>query len=451
MGGDREPERPTITLMQARNQAVALQIRTFRIDVVQGQPADLGKRHHGRARTVLIGSHPSADVALTDPYVSRLHARLEVREAGFFLVDTGSRNGTRVNGVRIGEVCLENGFHIDLGATRLKFALTSGTFEIPLGNENRFEGLIGRSVAMREVFALLARFAPTSAPVLIEGETGTGKELVARAIHARSNRSLGPFVVFDCAAVPPSLIESEILGVDQGAFTGATSARAGAVERAHNGTLFLDELGELRLDVQAKLLRVLEAGQVMRLGAEQPKKVDVRFVAATNRELERMACQGQFRDDLYYRLAVLRLRLPALRERREDVPLLAAHFAQSSLGAALSHVSLSGLEIVLEQLRDYHFPGNVRELKNLVERAAILADPDALRASAQQAAVELARAVTQCAGKAVSWRLSRKEHDRAYLIDLLKRTSGDLALAANIAELHPKSFERLLRQHGLRG
>jgi two-component system, NtrC family, response regulator GlrR len=430
---------------------VEIQIRGFALEVTAGP--DTGKTLRGAGRSALIGTHPSSDVVLSDPHVSRLHARIDVDEQDYVLSDQGSTNGTRVAGVRVRQACLEDGNVIELGATQIRFRLLDEPIRIELAAEQSYEGLIGRSVAMRELFAMCSRVAPTDAPVLLEGETGTGKELVARAIHARSHRKGKPFVVFDCGAVPPTLIESELFGAEKGAYTGSVATRAGVFERADGGTLFLDEMGELQIDLQPKLLRVLETGDVMRLGAEKEKKVDVRVVAATNRDLSRMIADGRFRTDLYYRLAVLRVHVPALRDRRDDIPLLAAHFAREVLTGAKAQaqrIPEPTFEAIFEQLRHHDWPGNVRELRNIVERAAILADPKLIRAGALDAVNELQRSVERSVHKQVTLRAARAEREREYLADLIRNTGGDLDEAARVAQVHRKSLERLIRKHKLR-
>jgi transcriptional regulator with GAF, ATPase, and Fis domain len=338
-----------------------LELQGFELEVISGP--DAGRRYRGGARSVLIGSHPKAELVLSDPYVSRQHARVERSEDEFVLRDLGSTNGTRIHDTHIREVLLHDGALFELGSTRVRFATIAEKFRVELAAEDVFEGLVGRSVAARELFALLARVSPSEATLLVEGETGTGKELVARAIHARSRRAAQPLVVFDCGAVLGTLIESSLFGHERGAYTGATDAMPGVFERADGGTLFLDEIGELAPELQPKLLRVLESGEVRRVGGTETEKVDVRVVAATHRDLERMVAEGRFREDLYYRIAVIRLRVPPLRERPEDIPLLAAHFARQ-LGAPD--------DFDFGDLRERDFPGNVRELRNLVERAIVL-------------------------------------------------------------------------------
>jgi len=444
-------DRPTLAtrILRIQQRPVAIQVRGFTLEVVQGP--DAGKTLAAQKRSVLIGTHPSADVVLADPHVSRLHARVDVEDDDYVLRDLGSTNGTRVGEVKIREACLAEGSIVEVGTTRLRFRFSGEPFEIPLAEEEAFEGLIGRSVGMRELFQMCARVAPSEATVLIEGETGSGKELVAEAIHKRSRRKDRPFVIFDCGAVPGSLIESELFGHERGAFTGAVAARAGVFERADGGTLFLDELGELAFDLQPKLLRALESGEIQRVGGEKTKKVDVRVIAATNRDLVRMIAETRFRADLFYRLAVIRLRVPPLRERREDIPLLAASFARAALGGGGVPMPEIAMEVVFEKYRHHEWPGNVRELRNAVERAVVLADPRLiLESDALSAAQALSRSVDGSLGKRISLRDARDEHDRDYLTEILRAADGDITAAAAIAEVHPKSLERLIRKHRLR-
>ncbi|MEJ7601705.1 MAG: sigma 54-interacting transcriptional regulator [Kofleriaceae bacterium] len=437
------------TLMRVADRPIAIQIRGFALVIQSGPRA--GTTIRGDKRSLLIGTHASADVVLEDPLVSRLHARLDVEADDCVLRDLGSTNGTRINGVRIRAVCLDDGAEIDVGGTKLVFKLVDEPFEIQLAQEDKFEGLLGNSVAMRELFALCARVAPTDAPVIIQGETGTGKDLVARAIHRRSLRQDKPFVVLDCAAIPPNLIESELFGHEKGSFTGATATRTGVFERAEGGTVFLDELGELAIELQPKLLRCLETGVITRVGGEKPIEVDFRAIAATNRDLPRMITENRFRADLFYRLAVIRLVVPSLRERREDIPLLAGFFMRQALRDAPSAIPAETLDVMFGELTRHDWPGNVRELRNVVERAAILADPKLLRAEAMDAAAgELQRSIEKAVHKQMTLRAAKTEREREYLTDLLRATEGNLDEAARIAEVHRKSLERLIRRHKLR-
>ncbi len=438
---------PATTILRVGERAVALEVRGFRLTVEEGPSR--GAAHAAERRSIVVGAQPPCDLVLADPAVSRLHFRIDAGEAGHLLTDLGSTNGTRVGGVRVRQALLDDGAAIRVGDSTVRFHLGE-PLRVPLHERDDLDGLLGRSVAMRELFALIERVAASDAPALVEGETGTGKERVARAIHARSRRAARPFVVFDCAAVPPTLIESELFGHEKGAFTGATDRRAGVFERAAGGTVLLDELGELSLDLQPKLLRVLESNEVMRVGGQRATPIDARVLAATHRDLAARVADGGFRADLFYRIAVVQLRVPPLRERRDDVPLLAAHFARNLIWSdAAAAPRGPGWESIFERLSQHDWPGNVRELRNVVERAVILSDPKLLR-DPLDAAKALHATVERALDKRVSLRAAKEEHERGYLDDLMRSVDADLDRAAEIAELHRKSLERLLRKHRLR-
>jgi two-component system, NtrC family, response regulator GlrR len=316
-------------------------------------------------RRLVVGSSSASDVVIRDQTVSRVHALLEPKGEGVLVRDLDSRNGTLVNGMRVQEMVLTSSAELQLGTTKLFVDFDSSLIApAEVWPEERFHDLVGRSVIMREMFALLARAAATDASVLIQGETGTGKELVARSIHAASSRRTGPLVVVDCGALPESLLDAELFGHTKGAFTGAVSARTGAIESANGGTVFLDEVGELPIAMQPKLLRVLEGRTVRRIGESDHRSVDVRFISATHRNLIEMVARGQFREDLYFRLCVIPVTVPPLRERPEDIQLLVKHF--------LGRDELSSSFI--EGLKDITWRGNVRELRNYIDRARALGE-----------------------------------------------------------------------------
>lgn len=437
----RPPPPGLTTLLHAGTLAVGVQIRGFELEVIDGP--DVGRAVRATRRSFVVGTDPSADLPLSDPYVSRLHARIEVEARGYVLHDLGSRNGTRVALTSVHAATLDDQATFTIGATTIRFRVLDEPFEISFPREERFESLVGRSPAMREMFAICERVAPSDVPVLLVGETGTGKELIARALHARSPRRERPFVVLDCAALSPTLVESELFGHERGAFTSAVAAHAGVFERADGGTVFLDELGELPTALQPKLLRCLETGEVRRVGGTKTMKVDVRVVAATNRDLVAMVRENTFRADLYYRLAVVQITVPALRDRREDIGPLARHFVERARERVRgSHVDDIDLERVLGRLADHRWPGNVRELRNLVERALVLADDHLIRSGTPQG---LGEAVAEVVSRPPSLREARASADRAYLDDLLRSCGGDLDEAARVAQIHRKSLERLLR------
>jgi transcriptional regulator with PAS, ATPase and Fis domain len=322
---------------------------------------------------VRIGSSSANDVALADAHVSRFHCEIRKTEEGYMLRDLGSLNGTRVGDVDVKACVLRSGAVIALGGTHIRFLADDGSpEEFLVGKSDSFGNLVGRSPRMREVFGVLERIAATDLTVLIGGETGSGKDVMARAIHAASPRAAKPFVVFDCGAVAPSLIESELFGHVKGAFTGASDSHDGAFVRAHGGTLFLDEIGELSLPLQPKLLRALEARTIRPVGGGQEIPVDVRILAATHRDLEQAIKAGSIREDLFYRLSVVTIQIPALRERIEDLSMLAEKMVESR--AKPLHLSPEVLTI----LEKYDWPGNVRELRNVIESAAAVCDGDTI-------------------------------------------------------------------------
>jgi transcriptional regulator with PAS, ATPase and Fis domain len=323
--------------------------------------------HTGR---LSVGSHLSNDFVLDDPTVSRFHAEVVVEDGILRVRDLASRNGVYVDGVRAFDVGLRHGSQIHLGNVVLTVESAGARRPRAISSSRSFGRLVGASVAMRGVYRVLEQTAATDATILIEGETGTGKDLAAESIHAASARRHGPFVVVDCASVSANLIASELFGHEKGAFTGAVGRRAGAFESAHGGTVFLDEVGELPLELQAHLLRVLESRAITPLGGNQPVPVDVRVVAATHRDLRRMVNEGRFRSDLYYRIGVIRVTLPPLRQRLEDLSALVPTIL-ASLGAGTGAEALLSTEYI-GLLSRSSWPGNVRELRNHLERELVL-------------------------------------------------------------------------------
>jgi len=320
---------------------------------------------------VTLGTLALNDLVLSDPAVSRNHAVVEETSIGYLLRDLGSTNGTFLDGVRVREGYLSAGSVIRLGETEMTFSPLEERIENPVSCADHFGMLIGSSSPMREVYGILERIAPTDVTVLIEGETGTGKELAARAIHQSSRRASGPFIVFDCGAVASNLIESELFGHEKGAFTDAVKSRQGAFELADGGTIFLDEIGELSLDLQPKLLRALDQRETKRIGADKPVPFNVRLISATNRDLETEVTAGRFREDLYYRLSVVRVSMPPLRMRKDDIETLVGNLLtgiSSEIGKKMT--GLSGEAAAA--LAAYAWPGNVRELRNVISRAAAM-------------------------------------------------------------------------------
>ncbi|MBP7126848.1 sigma 54-dependent Fis family transcriptional regulator [Myxococcota bacterium] len=433
-----------------------LTLRKYSLRVLEGP--DKGLERTFERRQIDLGTGPDCDFPLTDPTVSRNHARIEHDGHGFRLTDLGSKNGIFLGDLRVLGAYLGPQQRLRLGETVVLFEMGTETVDIGIARETRFGDLLGKSVEMRTVFAMLKRVAPTDATVLIEGESGTGKELVAEALHRMGPFRNGPFVVLDCSAVPRDLMESEIFGHVRGAFTGAVKDRPGAMVEAHGGTLFLDEIGELPLELQPKLLRALEKREVRPVGGTQTRKVQVRIVAATNRRLDEEVRAGNFREDLFWRLGVIRVFLPPLRKRTEDIPLLAEHFLAQL--AARMNVPTPRLSYdTMERLKEHAWPGNVRELRNFLERSFILSgaaagsplpldlpapEPPNLRRG-QDDPDEVLRVDLDAPFKDVKDRLVT-EFERRYFGRLLRRTEGNVSKAARIAGIHRKSLEYLLRQ-----
>ena len=352
--------------------------RLSKVELVVLDGTQAGRRFEIAKSRVYVGRARINDICVEDHSISSTHFELRAEEEGFLLRDLGSTNGTHLGGCRVREVWLEAEVTFRAGNTTFKLSKLGEEVEIALSKEEHFSGVIGRSVAMREVFATLAKVAPSELTCLIEGETGTGKERIARAIHDQSRRSNKPYVVLDCSAIPHDLMESYVFGHEKGAFTGASSQRAGAFEQADGGTLFLDEIGELDLGLQPKLLRVLESREFKRVGGAKTIKADCRVVAATNRDVRQMVNQGQFREDLYFRLSIVNVPLPPLRERRDDIPVLVEHFLEEAAKSRPDRPKMRLTASAMDVLLAHAWPGNVRELKNVIVRAASLAPGPAI-------------------------------------------------------------------------
>jgi transcriptional regulator with GAF, ATPase, and Fis domain len=406
------------------------------------------------AGLIKIGKASDNDIVLTDDTVSRHHCELQAATEGIVIRDLGSTNGTRVFGARVQEATFPPGTVFRVGEVEIALRPQQQRLEVLPSEKTSFGGAIGASIGMRTIFAVLERIAPTDATVLLEGETGTGKDVLARAIWKESPRAGGPFVVVDCGAVSYSLIESELFGHERGAFTGAVASRQGAFELADGGTLFLDEIGELPLDVQPKLLRVLETREFRRVGGNKTLHSSVRVIAATKRDLKREVGGGKFREDLYFRLAVVPVTVPPLRSRREDVAALVGHILKASDAGDLTLSSES-----LQALAAHDWPGNVRELRNVLERATYMA-----KATGSQ---ELGIITFPLMGGGAaadpsfqfesdrSYRETRAKYDaefeRRYVKWLLGRHSGNVSAAARDAKMDRKHLYDMAKKHGLRG
>ncbi|GAC1359281.1 MAG: hypothetical protein NVSMB47_12110 [Polyangiales bacterium] len=394
---------------------------------------------------VSIGSAPQNALLVVDPLVSRIHAELVVRDRSVWVRDLGSRNGSFVQSIRVEHACVPDGGVVRVGATELRVRYGTTAAQGVAWPEDRFGALVGGSAPMRRMYARLSRVAAGDAPVLIQGETGTGKEVVARALHDASPRRHGPFVIVDCGALPETLLDTELFGHTRGAFTGAVQARIGAFEAAHGGTLFIDEIGELPLTMQPKLLRVVETRTLRRIGETGTRPIDVRVLSATHRDLQTMVNAGGFREDLYFRLAVLVVAVPPLRERLEDIPQLVERFCESERG-------IEATPALIAELQRRPWLGNVRERRNAVTRASILGVEEAL---AEGSAPTAASREMPTVDSNRPFRDVREEWvthlEREYIRALHERFRGNVAAIAKAAELDRTYIYRLLRKHDLLG
>lgn len=411
---------------------------------------DDGTAHQFEHQRITIGSAPDNDLVLADDTVSRVHAQITRGQDRYLIRDLDSTNGTRVNGVPVREATLVPDCTVEVGGMALRFASAERPVETePLGAES-FDGLVGRSDAMRRLFSVAKQVASSDVPVLLQGETGTGKEVVAQTIHRRSRRQDGPFVVVDCSAIPENLIEAELFGHEKGAFSGAQQGRVGLVELAHGGTLFLDEVGELPRSLQPKFLRVLEAGTVRRVGGRHQRHIDFRLVTATHRDLSQMVADGRFRADLYYRINVIPLVLPPLRERREDIAPLIHHFL--SLKGSKTRLTPEAHNRLNAHIAVAPLEGNVRELRNLVER--LLAAPEAPLGPDGQGTDPTPVPRPATSRTITKFKVAKEaliiDFERQYLATLLAHTGGNLSAAARVAELDRKYLRELVEKHKLR-
>ena len=412
--------------------------------VIKGPDRGESARLDG-ARPVYFGSAPTCELVLSDKTVSRKHLMAELVGDEVMMVDQGSTNGTFIGGSRFEKIAIGFGAEFKLGRTVIKFLPDEEIVEPEPSPEAAFGSIVGADTKMRQLFKLLADVAATNATVLIEGETGTGKELIAEEIHNHSPRRDGPFVVFDCGSVPRELIESMLFGHVKGSFTGAVGDRKGAFAEAHGGTIFLDEIGEMALDLQPSLLRVLDKRAVRKVGSNTYEKIDVRVVAATNRDLRQEVAKKAFREDLYYRLAVIRVSVPPLRERGADIPLLVGHFIQS-FGPQLG----IGPEDMAKLVR-HSWPGNVRELRNAIERACLLVQGTQLSvddALAQDGGSPALGIRTDLPFKEAKGQLVEM-FEREYIEDLMRRHKMNLSAAAREAQIDRKHLRELIRKYGL--
>jgi transcriptional regulator with GAF, ATPase, and Fis domain len=436
------------THVEAETRAVGAPASGIHVIVLSGSAKGTSKVLGEKLR---IGKAPDNDLVLADDTVSRHHCELTRANDGVHVRDLGSTNGTKVAGARVSEAVVGAGTVLKVGEVEVALRPAVRNVEVLPSDKTWFGAAIGHSLAMRTIFGVLERIAKTDATVLLEGETGTGKDVLARAIWTESARPQGPFVVVDCGAVSYSLLESELFGHERGAFTGAIAARVGAFELADGGTVFLDEIGELPIDVQPKLLRVLETKEFRRVGGNRTMKSDVRVLVATKRSLQREVQAGKFREDLYFRLAVVPITVPPLRARRDDIPQLVEHILRASGGG------LSVGPDTMQGLMAHDWPGNVRELRNVLERAVYMARavgttelslvslPTAASAGGEVFQFEPAKSYRETRAKYDA------EFERRYVKWLLGRHGGNVSAAAREAKMDRKHLHDMAKKHGLRG
>jgi len=426
--------------------ASSARVKTLGVALVVIEGESRGARVELGTGVARVGTAEGCDLRITDRTASRVHCEIRVQKSVVTIRDLGSTNGTFVEGLRIVEAEVPAGSVLHVGATAIRVEVDARPQFMEISSRDSFGELVGSSFEMRRLYSVLERVAKSDTTVLVQGETGTGKDVLARSLHAESARAKGPFVPVDCGAVPEHLFESELFGHQKGAFTGALADRKGVFEEAEGGTLFLDEVGELPLPLQAKLLRALETKSVRRVGSNVARPVDVRIIAATNRGLSRCVNDGTFREDLYYRFAVVEVVLPPLRARPEDIPLLAAHFFKMVGGKGELPASYS------THLQQKSYAGNVRELKNVIERDVLLGgvSPSTEKKaipSLPPAAEELAPLHLPLKEARQAW---TESFELIYVRAMLKRSKGNVTRAAELAGVSRRFLQRMAARLGIR-
>ena len=456
-------DNPAVTTIFDGGRATVRHLRKSKLVVLsgpeQGKEIELTKARFGGGRSIIN------DLQLTDKAVSGTHFEIVSDDDGYRLVDLDSTNGTFASEIRIKEVYLKPGTRFRVGHTEIQFQPLNDVVEIALSSEDSFGDVLGSSVKMREIFATLEKVAPSELTVMVTGETGTGKELVARSIHSMSPRKNKPFIVLDCGAIPKDLIESTLFGHEKGAFTGAVGQHKGCFEQANGGVIFLDEIGELDIGLQPKLLRVLENRELKRVGGDKTIKIDVRVIAATNRDLRAMVNKSTFREDLYFRLSVIFIESPPLRHRKEDIPQLVHHFLSDV--SKRRNMPLNIAVDAMNSLMSHEWPGNVRELRNVIERAGSLCDGNTIirgdLALGKTLGLGTGNIGTTPSGvggfKAslfepnVSFKEAKQkvldEFEQIYLRALLDRNKGNITRSAQEAGLTRYHLRELLKRHNL--
>jgi DNA-binding NtrC family response regulator len=439
---------PDVTLETATWEAShqgrrTVHLRCVRLEVVSGP--DTGAGQQFSQPVVRVGSHRSCDLVLTDRRVSRFQCEISLEERGYRVRDLGSTNGTFVAGLRIADAFVPPGSKIKVGQSELFLVPLGTSVAVELEEMERFHGLVGGSVPMRRLYTAIQKLAPTDSTVLITGETGVGKTALARAMHGWSARSGGPFIPVHLGDLTPTLIESELFGHERGAFTGASAGRAGRFETAQGGTIFLDEVSETPLPIQAKLLRVIQDRSFERVGGGKTVQADVRIIAATSRDLRAAIARGEFREDLFYRLNVVPLSVPPLRERPDDLELLV-----EAILAGIHAVDRNPRRIAAEawtRLRAHGWPGNIRELESVLRRAAILEEgPELLLEGFPDPSAGAAGPAAP--GDEDGWP-SLEEHERRYVARVLQQCGGVIegpAGAAHLLGLRPSTLRSLMKR-----
>ncbi len=423
---------------------------------------DRGKELVVAKPIVRIGTNEKCDLVLSDNTVSRFHCEIRHIRDEYLLVDHDSTNGTYVGELRLREAYLYPNCEMLVGNSLVRFMPLVEEIPVYPIARNRYGSLIGSSSRMRATYGIIDKVAPSELSAVIEGETGTGKELVARAIHERSRRARGPLVIFDCSAFPENLLESELFGHEKGAFSGAIRTHRGVFERAEGGTIFFDELGEMSVALQPKFLRALESGEIRRVGGERTIRVDVRVVAATNRNLSTLVEEGKFRQDLFYRLAKVRIELPSLRDRLEDLGLLIEHFMQELRQRDESVVARGFAPAVIDALRTYDWPGNVRELRNVVERAATFCETDEVQVDDLPGELRARLGHADLAGRVLPVPAIQPgenlkdakermvaQFEREYLLQLLERHNQNISRVAREAGIDRRHVYRLMKKYDI--
>ncbi len=432
------------------NQMFQQEKPALRCSLVVIDGPNCGKSVHLSDQTVKVGTSQECDLKVDDETVSRVHLTVCQGAGGFQVVDRDSTNGSFYEGSRISQAVVPAGAALKIGKSSLIIRVDDNPDAIGLSPRTEFGQLVGRSISMRRLFAILGQVAPTDSTVLIEGETGTGKELVALALHEASQLTSQPFNIFDCAAVPEELIESELFGHVKGSFTGAVSDRPGVFVSTRNGTLLLDELSSLPMPLQPKLLRVLESRKVKPVGSDEFRPINVRVVAACNTDIEQDVREGRFRPDLFYRLSVVHVRIPPLRQRREDISPIVRKMITEFGGHDPGEISGPNLD----RLMAHPWPGNVRELRNVIERAIALTGGHVppfdemhlqIGVPVEDNELRIHTEATYSDAKA----MVLDEFERRYLTELMRRCKGNISFASRVSALDRKHLKKLLRRHRL--